>query len=123
MKKKPSVIVAFTPEAILKRKVRAHLRKIGFSKSDDGSLLPPSSSKETVRELHSDQRKAILRANRAFIKDAYPKLKHHFAEGKEIDPEKIAPELERVVAGTWQSNLFRLASLSWSVPVSSGFGR
>jgi hypothetical protein len=123
MKKKPSVIVAFTPEAILKRKVRAHLRKIGFSKSDDGSLLPPSSSKETVRELHSDQRKAILRANRAFIKDAYPKLKHHFAEGKEIDPEKIAPELELVEAGTWQSNLFRLASLSWSVPVSSGFGR
>ena len=94
MKKKPSVIAAFTPEAVLKRKIRAHLRKIGFSKSGDGSLLPPSSSKETVRELHADQRKAILKANRAFIKSEYPKLKHHFAEGKDIDPGKIVPELE-----------------------------
>ena len=123
MKKKPSVIAAFTPEAVLKRKIRAHLRKIGFSKSGDGSLLPPSSSKETVRELHADQRKAILKANRAFIKSEYPKLKHHFAEGKDIDPGKIVPELELVSADTWQSNLFRLASLSWSVPVSNGFGR
>jgi len=123
MKKKPSVIAAFTPEAVLKRKIRAHLRKIGFSKSGDGSLLPPSSSKETVRELHADQRKAILKTQRAFVKDAYPKLKHYFAEGKDIDPEKIAPELELVKADTWQSNLFRLASLSWSVPVSNGFGR
>jgi hypothetical protein len=123
MKKKLPVIAAFTPEAILKRKVRAHLRKIGFSKANDGSLLPPSSSKETIRELHADQRKAILKAHRAFVKKTYPKLKHHFAEGKDIDPEKIAPALELVKAGTWQSNLFRLASLSWSVPVSNGFGR
>ncbi|HEX4077486.1 MAG TPA: Druantia anti-phage system protein DruA [Rhizomicrobium sp.] len=123
MKKKPPVIAAFTPEAVLKRKIRAHLRKIGFSKSPNGALQPPSSSKATIRELHSDQRKAVLKAHREFVKEAYPKLKHHFAEGKEIDPDKIAPELELVEAGTWQSNLFRLASLSWSVPVSSGFGR
>lgn len=123
MKKKLPVIAAFTPEAVLKRKVRSHLRKIGFSKSSDGSLLPPSSSKETIRELHSDQRTAILKTHREFVKEAYPKLKHHFAEGKEIDPDKVAPELELVEAGTWQSNLFRLASLSWSVPVSNGFGR
>ena len=31
--------------------------------------------------------------------------------------------MERVVAGTWQAHLFRLASLTWSVPVSNGFGR
>ena len=81
MKRRPSVIVAFSPEAVLKRKVRNHLRKLGFHKSSDGSLLPPSSSKETVRELHSDQRKDVLKAERAFVRDAYPKLKHHFAEG------------------------------------------
>lgn len=37
--------------------------------------------------------------------------------------KKISPVLERVSSGTWQSELFRLASLSWSVPVSNGFGR
>ena len=31
--------------------------------------------------------------------------------------------LERVFAGTRQAHLFRLASLTWSVPVSNGFGR
>ena len=31
--------------------------------------------------------------------------------------------LERVRSDTWQSNLFRLASLTWRVPVSRGFGR
>jgi hypothetical protein len=123
MKSKASVVAAFTPEAILKRKIRTHLRKLGFNKSQDGSLLPPSASKETVRALHSDQRKEALKANRAFVQKQFPKLKQHFAEGREIDPEKISPELELIEAGTWQSDLFRLASLSWSVPVSNGFGR
>ena len=31
--------------------------------------------------------------------------------------------LERVFAGTRQAHLFRMASLTWSVPVSNGFGR
>ena len=123
MKKTSSVVAAFTPEAILKRKVRAHLRKLGFDKASDGSLCPPSSSKQTVRELHADQRKALLRSDQAFVKQAFPKLKHHFADGSEINPERICPELELIAASTWQSDLFRLASLSWSVPVSYGFGR
>jgi hypothetical protein len=37
MKKKTPIVAAFTQEAILKRKVRAHLRKLGFDKSDDGA--------------------------------------------------------------------------------------
>lgn len=123
MKKKSSVVPAFTPEALIKRKVRAHLRKLGFDKSNDGSLRPPSESKDTVRALHADQRKAGLKAHRAFVQEAFPRLKKYLAEGRDIDPQKIAPELELIDAGTWQSELFRLASLSWSVPVSNGFGR
>ncbi|WP_094194298.1 Druantia anti-phage system protein DruA [Bradyrhizobium viridifuturi] len=123
MKNKSSVVAAFTPEAVLKRKVRAHLRKLGFDKSSDGSLCPPSSSKETVRSLHSDQRKTGLKAHRAFISNTFPRLKKYLAEGNDIDPAKLLPELELIEAETWQSELFRLASLSWSVPVSNGFGR
>jgi hypothetical protein len=123
MKKKTAVIGAFTPDAILKRKIRAHLRKLGFRKSTDGALLPPSSSKESVRALHFEQRKAGLKAQRKFVQRAFPELQHHFAKGSEIDPERVEPVLELIDAGTWQSDLFRLASLSWSVPVSAGFGR
>lgn len=121
--KKATIIAAFMPEAVLKRKVRAHLRKLGFKKSGNGALSPPTSSKESVRAVHSDQRKAGLKAQGAFVKRVFPELKHHFAEGHEIYPEKILPALELIDAGTWQSDLFRLASLSWSVPVSNGFGR
>jgi hypothetical protein len=67
MKKKPAIIGAFTPEAILKRKVRAHLRKLGFHKSPGGALLPPSTSKQSIRALHFEQRKAGLKAQREFV--------------------------------------------------------
>lgn len=89
----------------------------------DGSLAPPLSSKDTIRALHRDQRKALLKAHRRFIQQSLPKLAFHFANGGEVNPSKIAPRIELINAGTWQSDLFRLASLSWSVPVSAGFGR
>jgi hypothetical protein len=123
VKKKPVVIGAFTPEARLKRRIRAHLKKLGFVHGPDGSLAPPSSSKESIRALHLEQRKDGLKSERDFVKEALPKLANYFADGSDVDPVKIKPRLELIEAGTWQSDLFRLASLHWSVPVSNGFGR
>jgi Domain of unknown function (DUF4338) len=60
---------------------------------------------------------------REFVRRVLPELQHHFAEGTDIDPQKVEPVLELIEAGTWQSDLFRLAGLSWSVPVSAGYGR
>lgn len=123
MKKRAVVISAFTPEARLKRRIREHLRKLGFEHGPDGALAPPSSSKESIRALHFEQRRDGLKEHRAFVRAALPKLETYFANGSDVEPEKVQPRLELVVAGTWQSDLFRLASLSWSVPVSYGFGR
>ena len=50
-------------------------------------------------------------------------MQKHLADGIDVQPEYIRPRLELIDAHTWQSDLFRLASLSWSVPVSEGFGR
>ena len=74
MKKKLVVVSAFTPEANLKRKLRAHLRKLGFERTRRGALKPPSSSKETIRALHQEQRKAILKKQRPFVSKALPAL-------------------------------------------------
>jgi hypothetical protein len=123
VKKRAVVISAFTPEARLKRRIREHLRKLGFEHGPDGALTPPPSSKESIRALHFEQRRDGLKDHRTFVKSALPKLVTHFANGSEVDPEKVQPRLELVKADTWQSDLFRLASLSWSVPVSYGFGR
>jgi Domain of unknown function (DUF4338) len=114
---------AFSIEARLKRKLRRHLASLGFQRAEDGSLVLPNSDKETVRSLHRMQRKEKLAENKKFIESHLSSLSHWFASGDEVIPEKIRPRLQRVVSGTWESDLFRLASLTWSVPVSAGFGR
>jgi hypothetical protein len=117
------VIEALTAKSKLKRKIRQHLKKIGFIKLDDGSLGLPSSEKEIIRNLHSSQRDERVKASVDFIEQKLPKLLKYFASGNEINPTLISPVLKRVHSGTWESDLFRLASLTWSVPVSPGFGR
>jgi hypothetical protein len=117
------VIPVFSPEAILKRRVRAHLRTLGFTKDASGHLVAPNSSKESVRALHRVQRSERIRSQKEFIKNQLKALREHFAAGSDIDPTRITPRLELIDAETWQSDLFRLATLSWSVPVSAGFGR
>lgn len=88
-----------------------------------GFLQPPNGSKETIRTLHSSQRAALLNREKDFIRQNWPKLRHYFADGADVIPNDIDPELELIKGGTWQSDLFRLASLLWSVPVSQGYGR
>ncbi len=110
-------------EATLRRKVRRQLKSLGFHKSFDGTLEIDGDDKELIRSLHGPQRTDRLSASSNFFSSRAPKLLKYFASGHEVNPSAIQPKLERVRAGTWQSDLFRLASLTWSVPVSNGFGR
>lgn len=123
MNKSPAVAPAFMPDAMLKRAIREHFTKLGFTKGPDGTLQLPGQGKEIVRKLHGGQRADKIAANADFLKRVQEKLIFHFADGAEIDPSKISLTLKRVQSNTWQSDLFRFASLTWSVPVSSGFGR
>ncbi len=113
----------FTIEARIKRSLRKSLAKAGFVHTPTGGLAPSDSSKETVRALHHEQRLSLLRDERDFIEGQWPKLSRYFANGCDIMPESIDPALEIVASGTWQSSLFRLASLLWTIPVSKGYGR
>ena len=110
-------------KASLKRRIRRHLKYLGFKKSDQGTLEIDGSGKEVVRSLHAGQRAERVARNRKFIEENFESLSVYFASGHEIDPYKISPVLERVYANTKESRLFRLAALTWSVPVSNGFGR
>lgn len=119
----PPSIPLFTLEARIRRALRRHLKELGFTKSQDGSLMPPSDGKETLRSMHGAQRAAKLASEAAFIADQWPRLRCHFAAGTDVVPSEIKPELELVDSDTWQSHLFRMAALTWSVPVSQGYGR
>lgn len=118
-----NVVSIASREARLKKKFRKHLKDLGFRKSDDGLLQIEGSGKDVIRALHGVQRGERLKANADFIAGKADKLLKYFASGDEVDPKCISPVLERVATGTWRGDLFRLASLTWSVPVSHGFGR
>lgn len=117
------VISLASREASLRRKIRRHLKTLGFSKSNQGKLEIGGDDKDIIRALHRSQRESRIAANAEFISHRAQRLLEHFASGVDITPSSITPVLERVFAQTWQADLFRLASLTWSVPVSSGFGR
>lgn len=112
-----------TLEARLKRNLRRHLESLGFARASDDTLLPLDTSKEGVRKLHAMQRSERILQSRAFINDRLPTLRKFFANGIEVSAQRISPRLELVEAGTQESDLFRLASLTWAVPVSQGYGR
>ena len=118
-----NAIPVHTLEARLKRAIRRHLDSLGFLRAADGQLTLSNTSKETYRQLHQAQRSDVLRTQREFIGEAWDEVSMYFANGCEVNPEKITPWLELVEPSTWQSRLFRLACLTWSVPVSGGYGR
>jgi hypothetical protein len=109
--------------ATLKRKIRRHLSQLGYERSAAGDLVPPALDKATYREAHRTQRDDRRRKHAALIERGGEQLLSHFASGSDISVPRIAPYLERVRQMTWQSELFRFASLLWQVPVSEGFGR
>jgi hypothetical protein len=112
-----------TLESQIKRDLRRHLKALGFHKDDAGLLRPPEFSKTCFRMLHYAQRNERLLRESPFIQSNWLKLRKYFADGAQIRPTSIKPALELVAADTWQSDLFRFASLTWSVPVSQGYGR
>lgn len=107
------VTVKTTNEKELKDHILTELKKY--------KLTPPA-SKDEIREFYSNIREErIVSASRWFMSKE-DKLLSFFANGDEIVPEEITPYLVPV-ENPLQVNLFRYATLLWSVPVSSGYGK
>ena len=109
-------------ESRLKRKIRKHFKSIGYTIKDH-VLIPPTLSKENIRLLHKKQKEEIIYSKESFFKRIKQNTFDYFASGNEINPEKIKPRLELVEPSSPSADLFLLASLTWSVPVSVGYGR
>jgi hypothetical protein len=120
---KARIITIDTATASLKRKLRRHLNVLGYEKNDRGELVPPAVDKPAYRAAHALQRRDRIARYGDLICRRGNEFLDYFASGSEVCVPRIAPELERVRQGTWQSELFRFASLLWQIPVSEGFGR
>jgi Domain of unknown function (DUF4338) len=118
-----NTIPLLTIEAQIKRQLRAHLRRLGFVRTKNGQLSPPNDLKVCLRALHRIQRQDRLTHDQSFVEKEWPLLNGYFANGTDVDVPRITPRLELIESETWQSRLFRLAGLTWSVPVSQGYGR
>ena len=103
--------------------IHSHLLNLGFSKNGNGYFVDGVLTKQKIRNLHAAQRVDILERQRHFVETHGSELAKHFASGNQVDPRSIDPKLVQVSPGSLESQLFRFASLLWSVPVSQGFGR
>ncbi len=99
-----------------------HLKLVGAPESSAPDTLYPS-EKDRIRARHMAQRSGVLARELPALASKRAKLLSYFAEGCEVDPARIEPELVPVGADGEAALLFRLATLLWSVPVSRGFGR
>ena len=86
------------------------------------SHLDSDAAKEQLRLAHSSQRASILEDAANWLGEREASLLQHFADGKDIDPARIEP-IVTPVRTELDADLFRFATLTWSVPVSSGYGR
>jgi uncharacterized protein DUF4338 len=109
--------------ASLRRAVHERLVRVGFQKNGHGYFIPGTLTKDTVRRIHGLSRRARRDTHRPLIDRHGKHLVGHFADGVDVVPARIDPELVLVRSGTEEANLFRIATLLWSVPVSQGFGR
>lgn len=85
-------------------------------------LLQEDSSKEVYRSLHYPAVKMQLEQHQKWIATNFPKYAKFFANGEEVKPTKVQPKLVEVTDQR-ESDLFRLARLTWSLPFSKGYGR
>ena len=103
--------------------IHQHLLRLGFTKNGNGYRVEGTLTKQEIRNLHQVQRLEVLDRHRSFVETHGPELSEYFANGSEVDPESILPELVEIMPNSPETRLFRFASLLWSVPVSRGFGR
>jgi hypothetical protein len=99
----------------------AHLALIGL---DPLAPAPNQTyTKDLVRSQHAAQRAEFRESEQEFLSRHGRKLLPHFAEGHEVTPDAVDPSISLVLSETEDADLFRLATLLWSVPVSRGYGR
>jgi hypothetical protein len=104
----------------LRNAILAHLRQIGLI---EGTTSIEVTTKEMIRLAHQAHRNRTAEFEKRLIEKRGTRLLSHFANGVEVDPAKIRPYLVELNGEGADTQLFRVATLLWSVPVSRGFGR
>ena len=103
----------------LRSKIQRHLELMGLGRHHPDDVL----SKAAIRHIHRFHREAVQHRIRKALGNKVDRFMEEIANGDEVEPEDIQPELVDVRAGRRTGDLFRFAALLWSIPVSQGYGR
>ena len=98
------------------------LKEAGFEFKKYSIIPPDLNNKDELRRAHQSAKLHLLQQNAKWILNNEKRLIEFFANGTDVIPEKINPELI-LVNNQEKSDLFRYASYTWSIPISNGFGR
>lgn len=108
----------------LRNEIISRLREFGFTEQD-GHWFPPEreeEKKDILREAHADRLETWLTEHESWINDNEGEAIGYFADGDEVVPEEISPELVPVRTKEHR-RIFRYAKYTWSLPVKQGWGR
>jgi hypothetical protein len=94
----------------------------GFTIANNQLVPPDQVNKDNIRQLYAHLRIEKLRESRRWLLSIEEKILPYFADANEVKVEKIRPTIVPVDSQI-KADLFRYASLTWSVPVSRGYGR
>ena len=104
---------------LLRSEIQRHLEAIGLT----GGRAHGVPSKDAIRQIHRFHREAAQQRIRRALGDKIDLFLEEIANGDEVDPSNIRPELVEARSDARTGDLFRFASLQWSIPVSQGYGR
>ena len=103
----------------LRSDITRHLEAIGLN----GSRSHGNLSKDAIRDIHRFHREAARQRIHRALGNKIVLFLEEIANGDEVDPGNIRPELVEARSDARTGDLFRFASLLWSIPVSQGYGR
>jgi hypothetical protein len=103
--------------------IERSLRQQGFRIKGNRVVLPSLIDKESARDLHQLSVAHRVEAARPRLARYESRLIERIASGNDLDPRQISPRLIEVDPDSEDELLFRYASLHWSIPTSSGYGR
>jgi hypothetical protein len=107
----------------LREVIEESLRQQGFCIRGNQIVLPENATKDKLRCLHRLSVQHRIEKARHRLERYEDRLLKRIASGSDVEPAKIAPRLVEVLPDSEDELLFRYASLHWSIPVSSGYGR
>src|SRR5690242_8001532 len=107
----------------LRKLVADDFADMGWTLDGTRFVPPDRRSKDDIRLSHRAQRLDGANGKLQIIRKHGKALLQEFADGAEVNPENFDPVLISVSADSYESRLFRFASLLWTIPIKEGYGR